>query len=84
MKKSTFVRNGNVGFTGLTKTEEPGGRTLIICQHCGGDAVQNKEEKFICKKCGKESKLYCEVKRRRMNMAEVEEDLFNPGSIGLV
>lgn len=84
MKKGTFVRNGNVGFAGLAKTKEPErGRTLIVCQHCGGDAVQNREKKFICKKCGKESKPHCEVKTR-INKTEVEEDLFNPGSIGLV
>lgn len=82
MKKGTFVRNGNVGFAGLAKTKEPErGRTLIVCQHCGGDAVQNKEEKFICK-CGKESKPHREAKRKKTSAAE--EDLFNPGSIGLV
>ncbi len=53
MKKSTFVRNGNISFTGLTQTEPERGRTLIICPFCHGDAVENSKNEFVCQKCGK-------------------------------
>ncbi|MDP3043768.1 MAG: hypothetical protein Q8N21_05225 [bacterium] len=84
MKKGTFVRKGNAGFAGLTKTKKKleMGRTLIVCQHCGGDVAQDKDEKFVCKKCGKESKPHYKADRDKAKAAS-EESLFNQGSIGL-
>lgn len=84
MSKCTFAGNGNVGFHGLKKPDEPLGRTFVFCQHCKKGDAELKAGKFVCKNCGRESKPRNGCKQTE-KPAMAEESLFeNSGSIGLV